>query len=348
MGRKPTNKDAVPRLRKRRQKSGRVCYYYDHGIVAGRRKEEPLGSDYGVAIKRWAEIEQANTLPAHAIIMFRWVTEQYIVAAEAGTLPRKKAPRTIADNRKEIAKLLEFFDDPPAPLDAIKPVNVRQYMTWRTKGGAAIRANRDKSLLSAMWNFARDRGYTEKPNPCKGILGNEESGREVYIEQDQFDAIWNAADATLQDAMDLAYLTGQRPADVCRMAVTDVRDGFLSVRQGKTGKRLRIEVSPDLRAVLDRIGARKAAHKVYSTRLVVNEWGRPVGVHAVSNRFAEAREKAKVVGVEFRDIRAKAGTDKTESAGDIRQAQAQLGHKSVTTTEGYVRNRRGQKVTPTR
>ncbi len=67
-------------------------------------------------------------------------------------------------------------------------------------------------------------------------------------------------------------------------------------------------------------------------------------------RFDKAREAAGVAKVDFqfRDLHAKAGTDKADSAGDIRQAQAQLGHKSVTTTEIYVRKRKGAKTTPTR
>lgn len=48
------------------------------------------------------------------------------------------------------------------------------------------------------------------------------------------------------------------------------------------------------------------------------------------------------------NLRAKAGTDKAESASDIRQAQRRLGHASVTTTEVYVRKRKGAKVTQTR
>ena len=53
-------------------------------------------------------------------------------------------------------------------------------------------------------------------------------------------------------------------------------------------------------------------------------------------------------GLQFRDLRAKAATDKADTSGDIRQAQKQLGHSSVTTTEGYTRNRRGATVGPTR
>ncbi len=71
---------------------------------------------------------------------------------------------------------------------------------------------------------------------------------------------------------------------------------------------------------------------------------------ALRFRFDRAR---KVAGVEkgifqFRDLRAKAGTDKAESSGDIRAAQLQLGHTSVVMTEHYVRERKGDKVEPTK
>lgn len=48
MGRNPINPDSVTRLRKRKQRSGVVYYYYDLG--GSPRKEIPLGSDYGMAI----------------------------------------------------------------------------------------------------------------------------------------------------------------------------------------------------------------------------------------------------------------------------------------------------------
>lgn len=141
--------------------------------------------------------------------------------------------------------------------------------------------------------------------------------------------------------MDLAYLLGQRPADVLGMTVMDVRDGFVHVLQGKTKARLRVEVSSELQALLDRIAARKRGHRVHNMRLIVSERGRSRSVAAMSRRWKKACEDAQVKGVQFRDLRAKAGTDKTESAGDIRQAQAQLGHTSVVMTEHYVRERRG-------
>lgn len=341
MGRKPSKPNAVPRLRVR-VRGKRTYYFYDHGIGAdGKRREEPLGRDYGLAIKRWAEIEHEASPPPPAILTFRHVAERYM----ADVVPAK-AVRTQADNRREVAKLLEFFDDPPAPLEAIRPVNVRQYLTWRS--AAPVRANREKALLSAIWNFARDKGYTALPNPCAGIKGYRERGRDAYVEDADYAAIWEAADVCLRDAMDLAYLTGQRPADVLRLSEMDVRDGALQVRQGKTGAKLRIEIAGELAGVLERIRERKRGYKVHSTLFVVNEHGRAIGVNAMSRRWVRACAAAGVSGLQFRDLRAKAGTDKADSAGDVRQAQKQLGHGSVVMTEAYIRNRRGSKVTPTR
>lgn len=341
MGRKPRNPGSIPHLRARVRR-GKTWYYYDHG--GSPRREEPLGCDYGIAIQRWAELEgKAHTAQA-ARIMFDWVCDRYMAE-----IASRKAIRTFADNQKEERKLRQFFGDPPAPLDDIKPVHVRQYMTWRTSAGSGhVRANREKALLSHIWNFARDRGYTALPNPCAGIKGFRETGRDVYIEDEQYLTVWEAADECLRDAMDLAYLTGQRPADVLGLAETDIRDGLLLIQQDKTRTKLRVEVTAELAALLERIRVRKRGYKIHSTRLVVNERGRAIGVNAMSRRWAKACAAAKVQGIQFRDLRAKAGTDKADSAGDIRQAQQQLGHSSVVMTEHYVRNRRGTKVTPTR
>jgi integrase len=46
-------------------------------------------------------------------------------------------------------------------------------------------------------------------------------------------------------------------------------------------------------------------------------------------------------------LRAKAGTDKEESAG-MEAAKNQLGHANETMTRHYVRHRRGKKVMPTK
>lgn len=343
MGRKPQKPGAIARLRERRKPSGKVYYYYDAGGKP--RKEIPLGSDYGLAIMEYARLEKDRTADnlRDQVLTFRYVATQYMV----DVVPTKAAS-TQKDNIRELKNLMSFFDDPPAPLNSIEPQHVRQYLRWRKS--APVRANREKALLSAIWNYAREMGYTALANPCAGVKGNKETGRDVYIEDELFHAVYQVADQGLRDAMDLFYLTGQRVDDTVRMDERDIRNGEIQITQAKTGAKRRITVEGELATVIDRIMTRKASFKVRSTRLIVTDQGMPMTRSMLRSRFDTAREKAGVEKALFqmRDLRAKAGTDKAESSGDIMQARDQLGHTTVTMTEHYVRDRKGKKVTPTR
>jgi integrase len=340
VGRRPSNPNAVPHLRQR-QRGKKIYYFYDHG---GRpRNEEFLGTEYGLAIKRWAEIENAGEAKPQEVITFRYAATQF----RAAYIP-KKAPATQRQYHIALDKLIDFFDDPPGPLEAIRPVNVRQYMTWREH--APVSANRERALLSALWNWCRNRGYTDLPNPCEGIGGNSERGRkDVYIEEADYQAVLTVADVPLAEAMQLIYLTGQRPADTLKMSEHDVRDDVIHVQQGKTGAKVRLAIVGELAELLARITARKASMPVHAMRLIVDEHGQPLTKNALRYRFDRARERAGIAkaAFQFRDLRGKAGTDKADSAGG-QAAQRQLGHASLAMTEHYIRRRRGDKVTPTR
>lgn len=65
-----------------------------------------------------------------------------------------------------------------------------------------------------------------------------------------------AASPTVADAMDLALLTAQRPADILKMRWIDVYDGALHVEQNKTGMKLAIAVVGELAQVLHTIQSR--------------------------------------------------------------------------------------------
>lgn len=111
------------------------------------------------------------------------------------------------------------------------------------KGSAGqVRANREKALFSPIWNFARERGLAAKPNPCASVRGFREVGRDTYVDDDTYQAVWAEADGPTRTAMELVYLTGQRPADVLKLTLADVRDDAIWLRQNKTSQRLRIAV----------------------------------------------------------------------------------------------------------
>lgn len=333
----------IPRFRIRKR-GKRTYYYYDTGGRKNRR-ELPLGSDYGKAIMKYAEYEQSRAAGqlVRDVVTFARVAQRYFVDVVPG-----KSPRTQQDNTKELKNLLAFFNDPPAPLNEIKPQHVRQYLNWRKS--APVRANRERALLSHIWNYAREMGYTDLANPCAGVKGNRETGRDVYIEDDLYSKVYAEASDGLKDAMDLAYLTGQRVADVLAMRESDISDGCIWIQQGKTGKKQRIQIVGELSELIVRIRKRKSDTRSASDSLVINEAGESMTASMLRGRFDKARADANIDKDDFqmRDLRAKAGTDKAEAMGDILKARDQLGHTNVSMTEKYIRQRKGKTVTPTR
>jgi integrase len=118
-----------------------------------------------------------------------------------------KAARTQRDNLKELDLLRQVFG--AMLIEAIKPHHVRAYLDKRGEHAKA-RANREKALLSHVFNKAREWGYTDAPNPCQGVKGYTEKGRDRYVTDAEFAAVHAKADQTVRDAMDVALLTGQR------------------------------------------------------------------------------------------------------------------------------------------
>ena len=293
------------------------------------RKWTRLDREWAIAIRLYAEIE-GTSYPENDTTL-RAVAARY----RREVLPRK-APQTQRDNEKELRNLEVVFGD--MPIDKIKPHHVRKYLDERGLK-AKVRANREKALLSHLFNCAREWGYTDAPNPCAGVKGHRETGRDRYVEDAEYQAVYEKAHFTVQDAMDLAYLTGQRPADVLKLQRSDIRDGALRFTQGKTGKKLRIEVTGELATVIVRIQQRP--RKAIGLSLIQDEKGQRLTYFALRSRFDKAR-KAAGVNFQFRDIRAKSATD----ADNLQHAQKLLGHKHQTMTQHYTRNRKGEKIKP--
>ena len=213
---------------------------YYHVTAATPRKWTPLGKNRARALLEWARIE--GTVPDPAVRTFEVIALRY----EREVMPTK-APRTQRDNLIELDKLRAVFGR--MLIEAIKPHHIRSYLDKRGQTAKA-RANREKALLSHVFNKAREWGYTDAPNPCQGVKGFTESGRDRYVTDAEFTAVHARADPTLQDAMDIALLTGQRPADVLKIMLADIRDGALFVAQNKTGAKRAIEIVGELADVV--------------------------------------------------------------------------------------------------
>ena len=322
--RRQSNFDDPPRFHKK----GKTWYHVSGTLP---RIWTKLSSDRAEALRLWAQregVREDDSTRLFSVVAKRYVREVFPT----------KGVRTRRDNDKELANLLKVFAH--MPIDAIAPMHIREYLDIRGQV-APVRANREKALFSHIFNKAREWGYTAAQNPCQGVRGFKETGRTRYVTDAEFDQVKAHAHYTVVDAMDLALLTGQRPADVLKIKRTDLRDGALWIVQNKTGVRLGIEVIGHLAEVIERINLRP--RKAISPYLIQDENGQPLSQFALRSRFDKARTLAKV-DFQFRDIRAKAATD----TGDLAHSQKLLAHKNRDMTEHYVKSRVGERVKPLR
>lgn len=309
--------DLPPRMTARTLKSGRVKYYY-----TGFGGKKPLGSDLSQARIEWAKLENGEDDSSKFIA----VSERWKKSEEFKAL----AFRTQKSYSEHLVNLQEAFK--AFTLSDIQAVDVRKYLDKRSK---KIAGNREVSLLSIIFNWARERGLTNNPNPCLGVKRNRENPRRRYVTDEEYDAALAKAPAFLQDTMDLALLTGQRVSDVLKMTRQDIRDGVLWIVQDKTGAKVGVRIEGDLKIVLERVLARP--HAVSSVFLIADERGQKVSYWAVNYAF-----KQLAVDWQFRDLRAKAATD----SPDIKAAQGLLGHATEATTAKVYRRVKGNVVGP--
>lgn len=341
MGRQPTvNNNLPPHMRKRVRKYG-VYYFFDTGEKP--KREISLGKDYIVALQKYAEL-RVNVIAKAGT--FGDAIERYTLEE----LP-KLAKNTQKIFRSDIKHVSSFFST--APIDQIKPKHIRQFIDEHK--AIPTTANRCKRVFSVIWNKARGWGYTDLQNPCEGIEGHAVVKSTIYISDDLYKAVYKHANAPLRDAMDLSYLTGQRPADALGMTEFDIIEGVLIVTQEKTNKPLRITISGELKELIERIHTRKESFKVVTGALLINQQGRRLTHPMLRNYFDEARQAAIVEAPEqkelikkfkFRDLRAKAADDISDSRTE-QEASDLLGHDNVKTTQKHYL-RRGRIVSPTK
>lgn len=352
--------DLPPRMlrRSKRMKSGRIwtSFYYNGRDENGKRVEIPLGSDLNEAKRKWAELECKPAPSETGLLKFIFKKyEEEIIST--------KAPRTQIDNGWCMKNLRPVFEN--THIDSITPQHIALY---RDKRSAKVRANREIALFSHIFNLAREWGYTKNENPCRGVRKNKEKPRDYYVSEETWKAVYDAGYTELQDAMDLAYLTGQRPADVLKMSFADIRNGALEVTQGKTSKKMRIVLKfkdgteTELGKLIERIKSRP--RKIANLKIIATAAGQPLNKGTLRIRFDKARLDAankvlseatddnrqeaeafaaRIRAFQFRDIRPKAASD----IQDLSAASALLGHtEQEITRKVYIR--KGPDVNPTR
>lgn len=248
-----------------------------------------------------------------------------------------KAPHTQVDH----ARYLTMIDDVHGAMrpQDLRPVHIRQFVdklaAKRTRANRCLEVYKHLLRCGVEWGALDD-------NPGREVTKLPLPKRTRYITDAEFSAVHEQAEPMFQCAMDLAVLTGLRRADLLSLTRDHLTEAGIEVETGKTGKRLIITWTPELRAVVDRC---KALTPHVRRHLIATRHGKgytPDGFSALFRRLMITTFPNRVHRFRWNDIRAKSASDDTLDA-----ATARLGHASAATTAKHYR-RAPEKVTPLR
>ena len=188
-------------------------------------------------------------------------------------------------------------------------------------------------------------------NPCRGVHRNPEKPRERMIEDHEAAAVYAVAEPSVKRLMTLIYASCQRPEDCLVAGPANLkrveRDGreirVLRVRQGKTGKTLDIEVMGEMEKLVNECLSEAVVRQTFVHRRDGERYTYD-GIAAMFRRYVT---KCGLTDFGLYDLKGKAATDMFRAGVPLERVQQLLGHKSVRTTEVYIKARLPDLVQPT-
>lgn len=246
-----------------------------------------------------------------------------------------KAPHTQVDHARYLT-MIEEVHGAMRPQD-LEPVHIRQFID--RLASRRTRANRCLEVYKHLLGRAVEWGAL-RVNPAREVSKFKLPKRRRYVTNEDFAAVYARAEPMIQCAMDLAVLTALRRADLMKLTRDHLTEAGIELETGKTGKRLIITWTDELRAVVDRA---KALRPHVRRHLIANRRGQgytPDGFSSQFRKLLVAVYPVKADRWRWNDIRAKSASDDTLEA-----ATARLGHASSATTVKHYR-RAPEKVSP--
>lgn len=298
-----------------------ACVYQKHGAyyLVKEGKWRKLGNDLHEALLAYASIMAMpkDGLPA-------------LIDRALPTILDGKAEQTKGQYSYSASLLKEVFAE-------FRPEQVRHGDIVQMMDAYADRpaiANRMLTVLRLVYAWALDREIVEI-DPTVSVKRFKQKSRDRLISPAEYTAIYSKCADWLQIIMDLCYLTGQRIGDVLKIEHSHLQDDGIYFEQQKTGKKLIVGWTPELKAAVER--ARTLPYTLKSAKYLLS--GRAGTMRKHSNVWRYFKEAAKAVGlgdVTLHDLRAMAGTEAERQGID---PTALLGHTDRRTTKIYLRDR---------
>lgn len=263
-----------------------------------------------------------NTTPEPTAVTVAQILSRY----QTDCLP-ERAPRTQSNYQRLIDRLLlPNFGHRVA--EELKPRDFGPFLNPPKGKHNRVRA---LAVLSSAFTNAVSHWYWIESNVLRDVKRIKGKPRDRLVTQEEFDGMRAAAPQRIGLAMMLAVLTGQRQGDILRFKWADLQGDALRVRQSKTGKRLAIEINPDLEAVLDKCWLLKNGGHQGNAYILPTRTGTPYTPEGFRAGWQRAHNKWVARGghhFHFHDLRALAATRcKTPE-----EAMRLLGHTTLAMT----------------
>lgn len=315
--RRQTRLDLPPRMHAKGE-----TYY--HVSNTKPRKWTPLGSDLARARLKWAELENMPILAGSV--------EALINRFEASSMDGY-AEATKYTYKRHFVQLRKVFG--AMRPDDVTPQHIARYLDIHPK---KVLANHQIAALGTVFEKGMRWGLM-RTNPCKGIRKNPEQARRRYLTDDELAKVREQGNDVLRIAIDLAYLTGMRQGDICRIKLGDCREDGIFLEQQKTGKRQVFLWNDDLRSVI--AAAKALPRPIRGLHALCTRRGAPYSPKTIQWLWREAAKVAGVPDAHFHDIRGKAATDAKAQGMDY---QRLLGHANKAMSDRYVKIREAEPV----
>jgi len=303
----------------KRLADGSVRRYYYH-----RATGKPLSGEPGLPsfLRDYASAEQS--LLDRQAGTFNGLIRDYTLSPEFA----KRAQSTRKEYSRMLTKAEAEFGD--MPLTALEDPRVRQdFMNWRAtvaKTSGEREADNRLSVISAMLSWGKENGR---------VFSNHVAGFRRLHSVDRSELIWlpenieafmKVAPIEMQRALIVALHTGQRQGDLLRLTWGNYDGSFISLRQGKTGRRVDLPCTRALKRMLDSLD--RTAAVVLATRT-----GLPWKARYFKSQWEAASKAAGIADLHFHDLRGTAITMLAEAGCTTPQIAAITGHslKTVTT-----------------
>ncbi len=259
---------------------------------------------------------------------------------------RDLSPNTLCSRKHYVKIIREQFGK--RQIGEVTRREISAFIDSIKKDGHSRKAQATRSVLVDIFNSAISDGWTEN-NPVALMRAPTVKVKRSRLTLDQFKAVLEASETHHQpyaaNAMLLAVVTGQRLGDVANMRFKDISDGWLHIRQEKTGMMIRIHQDLRLEALNISLGevVTRCRDRVVSRYLIhhtSNHGNAPAGsaVHRtnISGWFRKARDLSGIkwdgTPPTFHEIRSLAGRLYKKQGVD---GQSLLGHKDARTTSVY-------------